>query len=886
VPLVVGGAVAAVWIARLRAARRLESTHLQIQYAVARTLYESRSLEEAAPGLLESIGRPFGWEIGGLWVVSPPRVLRCVESWHIEGIDPEGFGKLSRQYVLRPGFGLPGRVWESGEPGWIADVVQDRNFPRAELASRIGLRGAVGFPIRTAEHVLGVIEFFTREFREPDTEMLDLMAALGSQVGEFIERQRAADGLLASEQRKGAMLESALDCVITIDHEGRVVEFNPAAERTFGRTREEAVGGELAELIVPPSLRAKHREALRRTVETGESRLLGERLELAGMRPDGQEFPVELAISRIGGHDPPMFTAYLRDITERKQAEEERERLLELERIARVDATQARDQLAVILSGVADGVIAQAPDGDLVFANEAAAAMYDYDSPDELIQADLDDVLRRVAILDEEGRPLELAKLPSADATFRIRRRATGGERWVVLKSTPIRDDRDNVTLGINVLEDVTEHKRRERVQRLLAETGLVLGSLLEAEEMLERVCRLLVPELADWCVVYLSPQDRAKIEPAVMVVDEPEKEQLIRRELASYPPDPKRSAGVARVIRTGEAQLVTELTEAAMREMAQDEDHFALIRSERIRSRIVVPISSHERIFGAISLATSGSGRVFDEDDRHLTEEIARRTGAALENARLYAERSQIASTLQESLLPPELPSIPGLETAARFRPTAEGGVVGGDFYDLFEAAGDRWAVAVGDVCGKGPDAAAVTGLARYTLRAAAMRERTPSRSLEMLNEALLRQRTDLRFCTVTFAHVEPRARGARITLSSGGHPLPLVLRKDGTVESFGAHGTLLGVVPDPDLIDTETELADGDALVFYTDGVSEARGRNGSLDEERLATLLESCAGLGADEIAARIESKAVEVQEGSPRDDIAVVVLQAGDVGHVNG
>ena len=865
---------------RLRHARELERTHLQIQYAVARTLYEARSLEEAAPGLLESIGRPFGWEIGGLWIVSPPRALRCVESWHLEGIDPEGFGKLSRQYVLRPGLGLPGRIWESGEPGWMPDVVEDRNFPRAELASRIGLRGAVGFPIRTAEHVLGVIEFFTREFREPDNEMLDLMAALGSQVGEFIERQHAADGLMASEQRKGAMLEAALDCVITIDHEGRVVEFNPAAERTFGRAREEAVGRDLAELIVPPSLRERHREALRRNVDTGEARILGERLELTGMRADGEEFPVELAITRIGGHDPPMFTAYLRDITERRQAEAERDRLLELERIARVDATQARDQLAVILSGVADGVVARAPDGELIFANEAAAAMYDFDLPEQLIQAKLEEVLGRVAILDEDGRALELGELPSGDATFRLRRRVTGAERWIVMKSTPIRDEHGVVTMAIDVLEDVTEHKRSERVQRLLAETGLVLGSLIEPEEMLERVCRLVVPELADWCVVYLTPPAGGAIKPTAMAFDDPEQEELVRRELAAYPTDPKRPAGLARTIRTGESTLVTELSDDAMREMAQDDEHLELIRAERMRSRILVPVSSHERIFGAISLATSGSGRVFDEDDRRLAEEIGRRTGAALENARLYAERSQIASTLQESLLPPELPSIPGLETAARFRPMAEG-VVGGDFYDLFETTGDSWAIAVGDVCGKGPDAAAVTGLARYTLRAAGMRERSPSRSLEMLNEALLRQRTDLRFCTVTFAHVEPNSKGAQITLSSGGHPLPLILRRDGTVEPLGAHGTLLGVVDDPDLIDTEAKLSPGDAVVFYTDGVSEARGPSGNLDEEGLAALLESCKGLSAAAIAERIEGEAVAVQGGTPRDDIAVVVLQAGDV-----
>jgi PAS domain S-box-containing protein len=856
-----------VWIWRMRSQHELDSTRLGIQYAVARTLYESRSLEEAAPRLLESIGRPFGWEIGGLWVVSPPRVLRCVESWHTAGIDPAGFDKLSRQYVLRPGFGLPGRVWESGQPGWMADVVEDRDFPRAELAAQVGLHGAVGFPIRTAEQVLGVIEFFTREFREPDADMLELMAAVGSQVGEFIERQRAAQGLQASEERKSAMLESALDCVITIDHEGLAVEFNPAAERTFGYTHAEAIGQPLDELIVPPALRSRYREELRQTVETGEARGLGERLELTGMRANGEEFPVEVALTQIGGHDPPMFTAYLRDITERRRAEEERNRLLELERIARVDATQARDQLAAILSGVADGVVAEAPGGELIFANEAAAAMYDFDDPAELIQATGRERVARVEIVDEP------------DATLRFRKRATGEERWVVMKRTPIRDD-GAVTMSINVLEDVTEHKRRERVQRLLAETGRVLGSLLDPQEMTDRVSRVLVPELADWCVVYLTPEGSGPILPVTMVFAEPEKEEAVRLELSRYPSDPDHPAGLARVIRTGEAELMREVDEEALGQMAQDEAHLELIRSEKMRSRMLVPVSSRDRTFGAISLVTSGSGRVFDSDDLRLAEEIGRRTGAALENAMLYSERSQIATTLQESLLPPELPTIPGLTVAARFRPTGEVGVVGGDFYDLFQAGRRRWAVAVGDVCGKGPDAAAVTALARYTLRAAAMGEGTPSGSLAVLNEALLRQRTDLRFCTVSYAHLEPRRSGTRVALASGGHPLPLLLRRDGTVEWFGAHGTLLGVVSDPHLVDSEIELRQGDALIFYTDGVSEARGEERSLDEAALAELVRGCAGLPAAEIAQRIEAAAVEVQAGSTRDDIAVVVVQAGD------
>jgi serine phosphatase RsbU (regulator of sigma subunit) len=182
-----------------------------------------------------------------------------------------------------------------------------------------------------------------------------------------------------------------------------------------------------------------------------------------------------------------------------------------------------------------------------------------------------------------------------------------------------------------------------------------------------------------------------------------------------------------------------------------------------------------------------------------------------------------------------------------------------------------------VGDVCGKGPDAAAVTALARYTLRAAAMQERLPSNSLRVLNEALLRQRSDRRFCTVAYAYLESGSEGARVGVSVGGHPLPLLLRQGGDVEALGTYGTLLGVVPDPDLEDRGASLEPGDALVFYTDGVTEARGDRGILGDDRLAEVLASCAGLPADAIASKVEAAALEMQDGRPRDDIAVVVLR---------
>ena len=244
----------------------------------------------------------------------------------------------------------------------------------------------LAFPVMSGDGCMAVVEFVRRDQASPNGDLAPLTDALGTQIGEFIVGLRAREAVRVSEARKSAVLDSALDGVITIDHEGRILEYNAGAERIFGHSAEASIGAELAELVVPPSLRERHREALRRCVETGEGTILGRRIELSGMRADGAEFPVELALSRVEGAEPPVFTGVVRDITRRRQAEAEREELLRLEQVARLDATQARDQLEAILRGVADAVTAQAADGRLLFANEAAVAMLGYESSEALLE--------------------------------------------------------------------------------------------------------------------------------------------------------------------------------------------------------------------------------------------------------------------------------------------------------------------------------------------------------------------------------------------------------------------------------------------------------------------------------------------------------------------
>jgi PAS domain S-box-containing protein len=347
-----------------------ESRDLQrVEHAVARILAEKDHPVEVYTAVLEAIGEELGWELGAVWEVdAEAERLRCVCTWHGGEGAPE-FEALSERIALAPGVGLPGRVLARDEAIWISDVPEDANFPRADAARRSGLHAAFGFPLNSPRGVVGVMEFFSRELREPDERVLWTMRVLGSEVGQFVARRRAEEEVRARESRLRAMLEAALDAVVTIDHRGRVTGWNHAAETTFGYRADEAIGRDLADVIVPHALRTAHRKGLARFLETGQPVILDRRLELTGLHKNGTEFPVELAITRIDLPGPPSFTGYLRDITDRNRANDElrasRARLVEVadaerRRIQRNLHDGAQQRLTGVLLSL--GRLREAPD--------------------------------------------------------------------------------------------------------------------------------------------------------------------------------------------------------------------------------------------------------------------------------------------------------------------------------------------------------------------------------------------------------------------------------------------------------------------------------------------------------------------------------------------
>jgi GAF domain-containing protein len=580
------------------------------QYAVTRVLSEASSLGEAAPGILKAVGESLGWDVGAIWTIDRG-VLRCVDLWRAPGVRVPQFEEVSREITFPPGVGLPGRVWSTGEAVWIRDVVRDDNFPRAPMAASEGLHGAFAFPISSGADVLGVLEAFSKEIQEPDEDLLEMMGAVGSQIGLFIRHREAEAAIRASERR---------------------------------------------------------------------------------------------------------------------------------------------------------------------FA--------------------------------------------------------------------------------------------------FLAEASALLAASLNYERTLTKVARLGVPNLADWCAVDVLEADGSIRRLAVGHTD-PAKVELANRLRRRYPPEDA-GAGLGKVLRTGRSELYPEITDADLETIAFDDEHLNILRALGLRSGMWVPLTARGRTLGAITFASSDSGRVYGRSDLSLAEELGRLAGVAVDNARLYEERSRIARTLQRSLLPPRLPEIPGLEVAARYRAAGEGNEVGGDFYDVFEAGKGAWAIMIGDVCGKGADAAAVTGLARHTLRTAAMSEWRPRRVLVTLNDALVRDEGD-EYCTVAFARLTEAGKHVRVTLACGGHPPPMLLRADGTVEVAGQPGTLLGVFPDPELATAVLDLQPGDALLFYTDGLTESRRPGIGLSEAVLRELLSARVGDSAEDLADAVEQAAVAAQPEGPRDDIALVCVR---------
>jgi PAS domain S-box-containing protein len=454
--------------------RRRAEQRRAVQFSVSWVLAESGALDTAIPGILRTIGEGFRWDGGAFWIVNQHSgVLRCTATWRAPGVAAEEFAASSVESSFPPGAGLSGRVWESRQPVSVADLLEEHDIPSRDRAAAAGVRGAFAFPVEGSNELLAVVEFFSHEVRPPDLDLFLTVTAIGQQIGQFIERERAKEAVRESEARNRATLEAALDCVISMDHDGKIIGFNPAAERTFGYDRQEVLGQEFAALVIPPSLRAAYRGALTGYRATGEQPALGKRLELSALRADGTEFPVELSVTGLPTEGPPVFTGFLRDITQRKQAEEEiralntgleqrvHERTAQLERVRR--------QNELILTSAGEGIYGVDRRGRATFVNPVAAALTGHSVP-QLLGRSLHNSLRHSA---PDGTLYARAACPVC-AVLRdgsVRRgsdevfwRQDGTSFPVEYTSTPIMEQ-EVIVGAVVTFQDISERRAVEKLK-------------------------------------------------------------------------------------------------------------------------------------------------------------------------------------------------------------------------------------------------------------------------------------------------------------------------------------------------------------------------------------------------------------------------------------
>ena len=419
---------------------------------------------------------------------------------------------------------------------------------------------------------------------------------------------------------------------------------------------------------------------------------------------------------------------------------------------------------------------------------------------------------------------------------------------------------------------------RETAASELLAEAGALMEDALDQRERAQHLAKLAVPVLGDVSMVDMLTSDGV-IERVAVDSTGSDVAQVFAALRRDVPIDPHGPHPVAEVIRTGRTKYLDQLSDEEIDRITTREDEREMLRRYRFKSCVVLPLGARGSVIGALTLWIMRPAKVFDDTARRTAKRLADRAGLALDNARLHEQQRHIASVLQRSLLPRSLPEISGFDSSSRFLAAGEAYEVGGDFYDVFRSGSGSWTAVIGDVCGKGPEAASLTALARYTVRTASSPDSSPSQVLRRLHESISSERADFRFCTAALARIQVPSNGkgeARLTVALGGHPLPIILRKDGRVDPIGRPGTLLGVLPSPVLADAEAALEVGDSLILYTDGVLDVRDVGERGDPNWLAKQIGEFVGKGASEIAEALADAAIERHGGEPRDDIAILVL----------
>ena len=409
------------------------------------------------------------------------------------------------------------------------------------------------------------------------------------------------------------------------------------------------------------------------------------------------------------------------------------------------------------------------------------------------------------------------------------------------------------------------------RMDMITAVTRLLLDNSTFSEAVtLQRCARLLAGDLASWVIVDVERAGELRRQFVIGPHDEPS-EELARKVRAA---DPAPGSVPAQVHAAGRSVVVAHAEESAL--LGASPDGTPLLMLLGATSLLSVPISDGTTSYGVLTLARQAAEGRFEIAELGLAEELGEHLGVAIRVDRMFRHRSAVAEALQSSLLPARLPDVPGLDLAAAYVPASEGMEVSGDFYDVFPIEGG-WAITVGDVCGKGQEAAAMTAATRHAIRVIAHWNSDPVDVLAKVNEVILAGDYEDRFVTVKLAYLRWDGPRVRVELASSGHPGPAVVRPDGRVDVLSGGGLPLGLFPDAEPQRETLELGQDDLLFFYSDGVTEARGADMQFFEDRLADELAGVAGRTAAETTRLIQGQVTAFSQDQLRDDMTIVVAK---------
>ena len=423
---------------------------------------------------------------------------------------------------------------------------------------------------------------------------------------------------------------------------------------------------------------------------------------------------------------------------------------------------------------------------------------------------------------------------------------------------------------------------QRRRLEILIAATAR-LDQSLDPTETLRTIADTAVPNLAELCVIDLL-DPHGSIGATVAAAIDPTVAAGVERMREEFPLDMGSDHPVAQVLSGSAPRIIRDLTETgAIERAAQSAEHERFMRAAGYARAAVFPMIARGRTLGAISFLQLHGDAQHDLSLLAILEDLAGRAAMAFDNARLYAERAQIARTLRRSLMPAVLPQVPGLQLASYFRPSDTGSEVGGDFYDVFGGPESCWLV-VGDVCGKGAEAAALTAFLRHTTAAYAREARSPASVLCQVNRAMLdHDAFDGRFATAILARIRSNGSHCEVTVALAGHPAALVVRADGEdAHELGDRGALLGVFPEPSIGECTAILTPGDGLALYTDGLPDAHAPVDPVPVQRMIDQLQSTRqSCAEDTISALL---ALIDPDDNVRDDIAILAAKVRPSRHV--